>query len=232
MTWVKLDDGFFRNPKARAAGKNGRALYLAGLCHSSGELTDGRIPKASLPLVAAEAEVPASTARRLVEAGLWLDDGDGYRVPDFLEFNPSAEKVRAERAAARERMKRRRSPDVPPNIEANGDGTSKEVPLPPSPSPTPPLGSPPSATVRAPLGEDEDDKVQQVLERLVEAKCSAANGRIRNRTAYRARALETARLEHGGDVRQILATHTDDVPVQSIVGHLLGEPNVLTRYRR
>lgn len=99
MTWVKLDDQFFRHTKSTAAGKDGRALFLAGLCYCASQLTDGHISKTALMLVAAEAGVKHTVAKTLVDVGLWDDDGHhGYWVHDFLEYNPSATEVRAVRA--------------------------------------------------------------------------------------------------------------------------------------
>lgn len=108
MPWVKLDDQFLNNTKTRAAGVQGRALYIAGLLYCAQLLTDGRIPAKDLPLVAASAEVPVRHAKVLVEFGLWERDPSGYVVHDYLTYNPSAEQVRAERLAAAERMRRHR----------------------------------------------------------------------------------------------------------------------------
>jgi hypothetical protein len=100
MTWVKIDDQWPNHPKARAAGKNGRALAVASWCWVAANLTDGFIATHDLPLLAAQAEVPAKpTARRLVEVGLWDECQGGWLVHDYLDRNPSAEKVLAIREA-------------------------------------------------------------------------------------------------------------------------------------
>ncbi len=145
MTWVKLDDQFFRHPKARSAGKDGRLLYVTGLAYCTANLTDGLIHQDALPLVAAEAEVRPGTARRLVEVGLWEEVDGGYQVHDYLDYQPSAEKVRAERTAAKERMRRKPRPEPPPN----GERTSPEVPAKAarsSPSPSHPIPEVPNGT--------------------------------------------------------------------------------------
>jgi hypothetical protein len=100
MSWAKLDDQFFDHPKARQVGLHGRALFVAGLCWSAGNLTDGFIADTDLQLVAAKAEVPgAVTARRLVDAGLWAVVAGGWVVHDYHDFNPSSESERKRRAA-------------------------------------------------------------------------------------------------------------------------------------
>lgn len=108
MTWVKLDDGFVRHPRMVAAGLHGRALFIAGLCYCGAHLTDGRIPKAALPMLAAEAGVRVSVAAKLVEVGSWVDHGDVLEVHDFLVYNPSRAKVLGDREAGAERQRKSR----------------------------------------------------------------------------------------------------------------------------
>lgn len=130
--WAKLDDEILDNPKVAGLGPLGFALYVAGIVYASRNLTDGRIPigkvrglldfsdcrtsspdgapglganrKRSEPDALAIAEV-------LVEAGLWTVDGRHFEINDFLVYNPTREKVLAEREAARLRMRRRRAQD-------------------------------------------------------------------------------------------------------------------------
>lgn len=112
MTWVKLDDQFLTHPKVMAAGKDGRALFIAGLCYAAQHLTDGHIPAAVLPLLAAASDVrgkPAAT--RLVDVGLWEQAADGWVIHGFLEHNPSGAEVRAQREREREKKRRRRRGD-------------------------------------------------------------------------------------------------------------------------
>src|SRR5690348_10516281 len=125
MGWIKLDDGFFRNPKVLQVGRDAKVLYLAGLCYSGSSLTDGFIPTNATKVLAADAEI--GSARKpvdeLVSAGLWDEVEGGYQVHDYLEFNQSADKVRANRDAARDRMQRNRSQ----NVRANKSRSSREV---------------------------------------------------------------------------------------------------------
>ena len=51
MGWVKLDVGFFLHPKAIAAGRDGRDLFLAALCWSAQQVTDGLIPPSVVPML-------------------------------------------------------------------------------------------------------------------------------------------------------------------------------------
>lgn len=95
--WIRWDVGYFRNPKARALGKDGRALHLASSCWSADNLTDGHVPAHMLPMLCAEAEVRPATAKTLVSVGVWIVEEDGWTIHDFLEHNKSKAEVEAER---------------------------------------------------------------------------------------------------------------------------------------
>ncbi len=125
MGWVKLDDGFFRNPKVLHVGRDAKALYLAGLCYSGSSLTDGFIPTNATRGLAVDIQIgsPKKAIVQLVDAGLWVEVGDGFMIHDYLEFNQSAEKVHAIRDAAKDRMHRSRSQ----NVRANNDENSQDV---------------------------------------------------------------------------------------------------------
>lgn len=147
MAWAKLDDGFLTHPKALAAGKDGRALFIAGLIYAARELTDGRIARSALPLVAAAADVRGpSTALRLCEVGLWEDHPDGgWVIHDYHDYNPTAEAELAKRKVRSDagrkggqRSKPRNTPEAKPeaNVQANGEAPEKQNGT-PSPSPYP-----------------------------------------------------------------------------------------------
>ena len=102
MTWVRLDDLFPEHPKVQGAGQAAAWLHVAGICYSSRHLTDGMIPDAAL---AGLGQYGKGRARRLADAlvqtGLWEQVNGGYRVHDYLDFQPSREKVEGQREAKR-----------------------------------------------------------------------------------------------------------------------------------
>lgn len=109
MTWVKLDDAFFRNPKVTAVHPLGRLLYMAGLCHCADTLSDGEIASRDLPLLFVQTSATAKHVGQLVDAALWLRHGDSYWVPDYLAYNPSREHVLKQREAGKVRANRSRT---------------------------------------------------------------------------------------------------------------------------
>ncbi len=99
MAWVKLDDDFFSNPKVMRAGRDARDLYLAALCFCNRGLTDGHIPQEALRRLAADADIDnvREAAERLIAVGLWDACDGGYQIHDYLEYQPSRERVNATR---------------------------------------------------------------------------------------------------------------------------------------
>jgi|ERR1041385_6463733 hypothetical protein len=134
--WVKLDDGICSHPKILAAGPLAAWQFVAGLCYCATYLTDGLIEDSAVAAL-----VPNQTrtisrrcADRLVRAGLWHREEGGWRVHDYHAYQPTADKVRAERLAAAHRMRTIRSGEVRPNsngseadVRANFNGSSGEV---------------------------------------------------------------------------------------------------------
>lgn len=157
MPWAKLDDGFTDHPKVMAAGPLASWLFVCGLTYSARMLTDGFIPTTQVRKLA-DLDNAMALADRLVEVGLWERCDDGFLIHDYLEYQPSAEKVRTERKAAQERMQRIRSGEV----RANNERSSGEV-RPPRTHPVPvtPVLDPdpgPDDSAGAPVGKAKPRK--------------------------------------------------------------------------
>jgi len=103
MPWFKLDDGFYDNPKVARAGNSAIGLWVRAATWSAKHLTDGHIPADVMRSLGTTAQAAQLEAIRMV-----VHVNGEYIIPDWLDYNPSAEQVRAERKAARERQARRR----------------------------------------------------------------------------------------------------------------------------
>jgi len=108
--WVKLDVDYFANPKALAAGRNGRDLHLASICWVARYLTDGFVPADAVKSIAADAGLngPRDAVDRVVSAGLWIPNGHGYDIKDYVETNGSRADVERARDLYRIRQRRYR----------------------------------------------------------------------------------------------------------------------------
>lgn len=115
--WVRLDVDYFRNPKVLVAGRDGRDLHLASICWVGSYLTDGHIPLEAVDELARTAGVrrTADAVDRTITAGLWIPNGAGYDLKDYVDMNGTRAEAEREREMYRERQRRynarRRRPD-------------------------------------------------------------------------------------------------------------------------
>src|SRR3954469_25103259 len=106
MTWVRLDDQFPDHPKVVKAGPLAGWLHVCGIAYCNRHLTDGFIPRgvahrltdftniglelAGNEMVAVGENVSCEwMAGVLVRVGLWKRVKDGYKIHDYLEYQPS-----------------------------------------------------------------------------------------------------------------------------------------------
>lgn len=104
MAWFKLDDDFGNHPKIQRAGNAPVGLWVRCATYSARFHLDGKVPIETAYVYGRRAEIDA-----LTEVGLWVPTGDGFLIPDFLEYNPSSTKLDAKRAEDRERKARARN---------------------------------------------------------------------------------------------------------------------------
>lgn len=103
MSWFRVDDGFHNHPKVMQAGTPAAGLFIRCGSYAAQHLTDGFVPDDVVKTYGTRAMVT-----RLVDAGLFVRVPGGYKIHDYLDWNPSREKVLAEREAARVRQARKR----------------------------------------------------------------------------------------------------------------------------
>lgn len=107
--WVKIDDAAPLHPKLLDAGAEAAWLWVAGLAHANRHTTDGRIEGRHLaalyPPLGSKAR---RLARKLVEIGLWIECGDGYRIHDYEEYQEQAMSSARDAKRARDAERARR----------------------------------------------------------------------------------------------------------------------------
>lgn len=136
-TWIRLDDQMFDHPKTLAlVDDDVRAalLHIAAICWCSRFSTDGAIPGAAFPSLAAKVAAGQDQARVLVDHGHWKPTETGWQIHDYLDWQQSKEEVEAKRAQDRERKRRQRDkerdadrapPDVTPGVTRDGTRESQ-----------------------------------------------------------------------------------------------------------
>jgi hypothetical protein len=95
MSWAKIDDRANEHPKLLEAGAKAAWLWACGLMYCNRQVKKtGRIPKLAVPILFPGVGLPE--AKRLVDAGLWREDGKDYVVHDYHPWNPELKEKRAE----------------------------------------------------------------------------------------------------------------------------------------
>lgn len=149
MPWARFDDRFPSNRKVRLLSDGAFRLYVSSICWSAENLTDGVIKTTELRLVA-DVRAARTRAKELVEFGLWEDlSGTGWRIHDYHDYNPTAEQVKADRAAKTARQQRWReknkggqtdpeppdgNADVDASTDTSRDGAGDAAPSRPVPT--------------------------------------------------------------------------------------------------
>jgi hypothetical protein len=98
MTWSKLDDGFWSHPKVVNAGNEAVGVYARALSYCGRHETDGYIPPEVAGFIGSK-----RAFQRLIDTDLIHENGSGFFIPDFTEFNPSHALLEAKRAKDRAR---------------------------------------------------------------------------------------------------------------------------------
>lgn len=196
MSWVRLDDRFYSHRKVMSVSLAARWLYVSALCvanqHSNNGILDQAAQDCLLVAVGRSGSFDALAAE-LVSAGLWERHGvTDYTIHDYLEYQPSDEEQRKERAAAAERQRRfrerRHGGNATNNASSNGvtngvENATPSLPVPSRPYPSRPgikedlaVGhAPPPPTPTAPSLPGLDPGTQEKPRKAPRAKSATAS---------------------------------------------------------
>lgn len=108
---LRIYDEFLEDDAINALSHTAYRLHVSALVYCSRNLTDGFVTEKALKVVQVILGFPAKKAvAELTKAGLWtpVGAGGGYQIRNYLEFNPDAATVKAEKAKGRERMRKLR----------------------------------------------------------------------------------------------------------------------------
>lgn len=96
MTWARFEDNFAEHPKVIGLSDAAFRLHVTAICYSARYQTDGEVTPAAFRAISGKPKL----ADELVDAGLWdTTSRGGWAVHDYLEYNPSREKVTQRRNA-------------------------------------------------------------------------------------------------------------------------------------
>lgn len=145
MSWLKIDDSMWSNPKWLTVSPAAKALWTWAASYSSDKLTDGALRPVDWQVVAVHVGVDdwQPLVAELQEQH-FLDPGPNGTlvIHDYLKYNPSREQVLAERTENARRQAEwyahKREQKAPPNAPPNGvsNTVSNRCPV-PGPVPVP-----------------------------------------------------------------------------------------------
>jgi hypothetical protein len=135
MPWVRLDDNFPIHRKVAGLTDTEFRLHVSAICWCARNLTDGVVTRRDLPHIAAGIPSPARPAAVLVQRGLWHRTERGWTINGYLDYQPSREKVEAEREGKRIRQQRWRAGQSGKarDVDASRDASRDGAPYPPRP---------------------------------------------------------------------------------------------------
>ena len=184
MSWARLDDQLNTNRKLAEIDNDAYAVWVSGIVHCAQHLTDGLLTKAEVALLCRLRNVSNADSNAvtnaLVTAGLWEEVENGYRVHDYLTYNPSREQVLRERDSTRSRQERfrqaKKTARLPhDNEERNGVSNAvTNAPVTPAPYPVPvpldPLVTHVTNGADAPSDKSIREQKAEILNQLLVAK--------------------------------------------------------------
>ena len=172
MPWFRLDEGFHSHPKVITAGNEATGLYVRCGTYAAQHLTNGFVPEHIVGLYggsqirsrgdAADGKAE-SLADTLVRVKLWRRVRGGWRMPDYLDYNPSKQAVDKERKQAAERQRRRRAA-----IASRRESTRESHPPDPSRSVTDPVVDVINRTDRSNGARAGPDVIQAIITEILE----------------------------------------------------------------
>jgi hypothetical protein len=96
--WFRVDDSLAFHPKVVAARNPAMGLWVRAGSWCGQQLTDGLVPLDIARALGSKREIDA-----LVDNGLWLPDGSGFRFHQWEGRNPTRSEVEAVRSSDRRR---------------------------------------------------------------------------------------------------------------------------------
>lgn len=109
MAWFKVDDGLDTHEKVEETSLAATGLWVRAGSYAARHLTDGFVPHRWFrKRVPRRRERERLIAELVRERRLVSEDG-GFRLNDYLDYNPSREQVEAERARERDKKARGRA---------------------------------------------------------------------------------------------------------------------------
>jgi len=122
MPWARFEDSFPSHRKIVRLSDATFRVHVQAIIWCSRYANDGELTRRELRDVAKPIKSWGLIVKVLVREGLWEEVDGGWKIHDYLDYQPSAAQVASDRAAARERQRRYRA-----NGHAVTNGVTKDL---------------------------------------------------------------------------------------------------------
>lgn len=232
MPWVKFSDDWYDDPELIEAGPAAMLVWPLLISWSARNLTDGKIPAGQVRRLVDWHSLgiePEQTIAPLVSVGRLQEIAGGYLITNFLKYQPSREKVLADREASKVRAAKSRSKSggrTPKSDDGAVDvrdscADSAQAPV-PVPVPDDPSSSS-TGSALLPAG---------LWMKIAEKQAQATTSRIVDPSAWKRKAAKNAEADM--TERAVALVENYDLDTSKLVDVLLsaGNPPWLAHYRR
>lgn len=242
MTWTKIDEGYRSHPKVLAAGSDGMSLDVAGMTYANQHGTDGFLPVYAIPTLF-PVKNSKRVVQRLIEVRRWHDaeekdckcragqapaPGPGCWIHDFLDYNPTAAEVAADREERSKRGKAGADARWHSSKHGGRHGSKHGAEYPSgdggenAPVRTDPYNPPTSTSNSRPPAEraDDEQRVHATLKAITDQRIAThATGPIPNMAGYR-RSVAAAVAKDFTPRAYLLAHQQPDWPPERLAAAL------------
>ena len=101
MSWLKLESRYPRHPKLMGCSVMACWMDVCGMAYCAEYLTDGFVSDAAIRVLDSRLRSSRRHADELVNCGRWERVDGGYRIHDYLHYNPSAAEALADEQRSR-----------------------------------------------------------------------------------------------------------------------------------
>lgn len=156
MSWAKVDDQWFAHPKVVGLSLAARGLWITTLSWSCAQRTD-HLPAYMVRFLAGGEDIDPMV-KELVDVGLWIEDGEGWAIHDWNEYQNlslSEKRAKAGKKGAEKRWGQKQDANPPENGKSKQTDSKEDLsdvanamagarPDPSRPVPTRPNPQPPA----------------------------------------------------------------------------------------
>ncbi len=125
MVWARFDDGYLNNLKVQSAGALAEHLDMRAIIYCAQNSTDGLVTPLALQIIGVGLPGVQKRVLALIAAGRWVpNEGGGWLIHDFLDFNPSKAQLDDKRTKTKERQAEYRARNSVTNSATNASPRS------------------------------------------------------------------------------------------------------------